>query len=394
MRRDDARGDPDGERSGAGRGRPARLFWTAYASAWAVFALGYTLMIGLRSRRSLLEAASPALSFTVPAAVLGVGVVLLARRWEWPPGRPVAFTLLHAAAACAYSFLWGASFSLAFGVNRLLAGGEFATPGFDNTLIALHLLFGLVLYGAIAGGTYLARVGHRLRAERERTARAEALRTRAQFRALRARVDPHFLFNALHSVLSLIRRAPGRAERALEHLADLLRYALGGGEGRAEWVTLGREMEMVRTYLELEKIRLGDRLRVEEEISEEAASVTVPPLTVQPLVENAIQHGISESPGRGTIRVRAGVDGRGGDERLEVRVRDDGPGAEPDAVGSSGGEGLRLVRRRLDLMYGDDAELVLETSPGEGFAARIRVPVDDDLGVAAPGPGPGTGDAP
>ena len=385
--------EPVSGRAGDG-GRGTRLFWSTYAAAWAVFVFGYFVMVLLRSDRSVLRAAEPAVTFTVPAALLGVGVVHMARRWNWPPERPVRFSLLHLASAAVYSLAWGASLSLGFGVQRILAGRPFDMPSFDNTLIALHLLFGLVVYGAIAGGTYLDRVGRRLRAERERAARAEALRARAQFRALRARLKPHFLFNSLHSVLSLIRRAPDRAERAVEHLGELLRYAVGsgpvadGGASGPEQVTLGRELEMVRTYLELEKIRLGDRLRVEEEVTPDAAAVHVPPLSVQPLVENAVQHGIGESPDGGTVRLTARVEAEGAEAsspRLSVRVRDDGPGADPESLDSSGGIGLELVRRRLQLAYGRDAELRLETEPGEGFEARVTVPTGDGGTVLAGG---------
>lgn len=373
-------GESAADRAGD-EGRNARLFWTIYAAAWTVFVLGYLVMVLLRSDRSVLRAAEPALTFTVPAALLGIGVVHLARRWEWPPERPVRFSLLHLACASVYSLAWGSSLSLGFALQRMLAGRPFDVPSFDNTLILLHLLFGFVVYGAIAGGTYLDRVGRSLRAERERAARAEALRARAQFRALRARLNPHFLFNSLHSVLSLIRRAPRRAERAVEHLGELLRYAVGSGPAQgeeapaAEQVTLGRELEMVRTYLELEKIRLGDRLRVEEEVTEKAAAEHVPPLSVQPLVENAVQHGIGESPDGGTVRVAAHVEAAGGTSRLCVRVRDDGPGSDPGSMEASDGIGLELVRRRLQLLYGPDAELELETDPGEGFEARLYAPV-------------------
>lgn len=374
-------GEPVSRRLGD-EDRSARLFWAIYAAAWAVFVFGYFVMVLLRSERSVLQAAEPAVAFTLPAALLGVGVVHLARRLDWPPEEPVRFSLLHLASASVYSLAWGTSLSLFFGLQRTLAGRPFQMPSFDHTLIALHLVFGLVVYGAIAGGTYLARVGRRLRAQRERAARAEALRTRAQFRALRARLNPHFLFNSLHSVLALIRRAPGRAERAVEHLGELLRYAVGSGPvrdgeaGGTEQVTLGRELEMVRTYLELEEIRLGDRLRVEMEVSSKAAAVHVPPLSVQPLVENAVQHGIGESPDGGTVRLEAHVDDGGASERLRVRIRDDGPGADPGEVEASDGIGLSLVRRRLQLLYGEEAELALDTARGEGFEVRLETPAD------------------
>ena len=367
-----------GDDEGGGPG--PNLFWVVYSAAWAVFLLGYSVMLLLLSRRTPLQSVGPAAGFTLPAALLGIGVVHLARRWSWPPERPVRFSALHLASASLYSLTWGISLSLVMGLQRMLVGAAFEMPSLDNTIIALHLLFGLVVYGAIAGGTYLARIGRRLRVERERAARAEALRARAQFRALRARLNPHFLFNSLHSVLSLIRRAPRRAERAVEHLGELLRYAVGSGPageddgGGPEQVTLGRELEMVRSYLELEKIRLGDRLSVDEDVTGEAAAVRIPPLSVQPLVENAVQHGIGEAPDGGTVLLAARVEADGGRPRLCVRVRDDGPGADPGSPGSSDGIGLELVRRRLELVYGADAELELETAPGEGFEARIRAP--------------------
>jgi len=360
----------------------SRLFWAVYAGAWCVFVSGYLMMIFLRTRRGVLEAAAPAVAFTLPAALFGTAVVHLARRWEWPPDRPVRFSLLHLASATVYSLAWGSSMSLFFGLQRILAGRPFELPSFDNLLVALHLVFGFVVYGAIAGGTYLARVGRHLRAERERASRAEALRARAQFRALRARLNPHFLFNSLHSVLSLIRRAPDRAERAVEHLGDLLRYAIGSdpvvesGSGKLERVTLRRELQMVRSYLKLEKVRLGDRLNVEEEVTDRAAAVLVPPLSVQPLVENAVVHGIGESGEGGTVRLQASVEEVGSSPRLRVRVLDDGPGGDPRSVRSSDGLGLSLVRRRLRLLWGTDAELAVDTAPGQGFEARIEVPID------------------
>ena len=368
----------------------SRLFWGVYAGVWGVFVLGYFVMILLRTRRSVLEAAEPALAFTLPAALFGVAVVHLARRWDWPPSRPVRFSLLHLASASIYSLAWGSSLSLLFGLQRALAGEPFTPPSFDNTLIALHLVFGLVVYGAIAGGTYLARVGGRLRAERERSARAEALRSRAQLRALRARLNPHFLFNALHSVLALIRRAPERAERAVERLGDLLRYAVGpepvtaSGAGGPERVTLGRELEMVRSYLALEEIRLGDRLEVEEDVTEAAAAVRIPPLSVQPLVENAVEHGVAASGEGGTVWLEAHVEGDGEARRLRVRVRDDGPGTDPTSVASSDGLGLSLVRRRLELLGGGDAGLTVHTAPGEGFEALVEMPVAGADRTAAP----------
>ncbi len=355
-----------------------RLFWTAYALAWSVFATGYGVI-------ALLQGGDPGaglrvgLAFVIPASALGVGVVHLARRWTWPPERPWIFVLRHLAAAAAFSVLWTVGASVVRqGVQAMRGAAEpfDLLSGFQSLLPLVHLLFGFLVYGMIAAVVYLERTLRGLQRERERAARAEALQARAQFRALRARLDPHFLFNALHSVLSLIRRAPERAERAVEGLGDLLRYALGRGAERGEdLVTLERELEMVRTYLELEEIRLGDRLRVEEAVPPETRSVLIPPLTVQPLVENAVQHGVGESREGGTVRLAARLTSGDGKRRLEVTIRDDGPGADPGELRSPPeGSGLSLVRRRLELLYGEDARLVLDTEPGEGVEAMLRMP--------------------
>ncbi|MFB6368398.1 MAG: sensor histidine kinase [Gemmatimonadota bacterium] len=383
---------PDGG-GGVDAGYPgtSRVFWTAYALAWSALCVGYAVFVFFASgeiRTGLFFG----LTFVLPPAVLGVGAVHLADRWDWPPEEPVGFGVRHLTAAAAYSGLWVLGTSALWGLRRVAMGGEYELGG--NELLLVHLLFGFLVYGSIVTTVYFARTVRRLRRERERAARAEALRSRAQFRALQARLNPHFLFNALHSVLSLIRRAPDRAEHAVERLGDLLRYALGpDGDERRERVTLGRELEMVRTYLELEQIRLGDRLQVEVEVPEEAARVTIPPLTLQSLVENAVQHGIGEAGSGGTVRVEARV--RDGERReLELRVRDDGAGARPEEVEASDGRGLVLVRRRLELLYGNDAGLDVETRPGAGFEARIRVPAAEDAAVSTgggtPGRGPGT----
>jgi sensor histidine kinase YesM len=362
----------------AGYPGTSRVFWTAYVLAWSALCAGYVVFVFFASgeiRTGLFFG----LTFVLPPSLLGIGAVHLADRWDWPPEDPVAFGLRHLTAAAAYSGLWVLGTSALWGLRRVAMGREYELGG--NELLLVHLLFGFLVYGSIVTIVYFARTVRRLQRERERAARAEALRSRAQFRALRARLNPHFLFNALHSVLSLIRRAPDRAEHALERLGDLLRYALGpDGEERRERVTLGRELEMVRTYLELEQIRLGDRLRVEVEVPDEAARITIPPLTLQSLVENAVQHGIGESGSGGTVEVRAAVRD-GGRRELELRVRDDGAGARPEEVEASDGRGLDLVRRRLELLYGDDAELDIETRPGHGFEARVRVPAEEDAAV-------------
>jgi LytS/YehU family sensor histidine kinase len=190
--------------------------------------------------------------------------------------------------------------------------------------------------------------------------------------ALRAQINPHFLFNALHSVGALVTSDPVRADEALVRLGDLLRYALGT---EAE-VPFAHEWRFTEDYLAFEQLRLGDRLRVEVNADAAAMAVMVPPLILQPLVENAVRHGIAERPQGGRIDVSALVH----DSRLMLRVTDDGNG---DSGVAGDGLGLSSVRRRLAALYGSRASLNVDRT--EGFTVTIGLPFEpaDDLGSVA-----------
>lgn len=189
----------------------------------------------------------------------------------------------------------------------------------------------------------------------------------AQLYALQARTDPHFLFNSINTVASLIPENPELAERTLERLADLFRYALESG--RAKTVTLERELAMTSDYLALQSARFGARLDARLEVEEGLDGVELPPLLLQPLVENAILHGLSN---RSTGKVR--IDIRRDNDRLLVDVVDDGPG-----IGQSSHSGSRTgvsgVKERLQLHYGARASLSLESLPGAGSVARMILPI-------------------
>jgi two-component system sensor histidine kinase AlgZ len=189
----------------------------------------------------------------------------------------------------------------------------------------------------------------------------------AQLKALQGRTNPHFLFNSINTVASLIPENPELAERTLERMADLFRYALDSSKTRL--VTLQREVEMVRDYLEIQSARYGPRLRARVEFDERAAGLEVPPLMLQPLVENAILHGMAHRRG-GSVLVRVRHEG----ERVSLEVLDDGPG--PGASEHRGSQtSVEDLRERLHLLYGERGVLALETAPGGGCVARMTIPV-------------------
>jgi signal transduction histidine kinase len=178
---------------------------------------------------------------------------------------------------------------------------------------------------------------------------------RSQLRALRAQVNPHFMFNALNTIAGLIPRSPERAEETIEQLAEVFRYTLSRSEH--EWVRLNEELDAVRAYLAIEQTRFGDRLKFSVVTGEGAESVRIPAMIVQTLVENAVKHGVGAIRTPGRIEVNATVL----QERLLIAVRDNGPGFEESVMRSfhrsGGGHGLRNIRERLRGYFGDAARL-------------------------------------
>jgi two-component system, LytTR family, sensor kinase len=202
---------------------------------------------------------------------------------------------------------------------------------------------------------------------REREHHLQWLASRAELKALRAQMNPHFLFNALNAIAGLIVDHPQLADETIEQLAHVLRYALRQSDN--EWVRLDEEIEFVTAYLRVEQARFGERLSIEFGVDRAAASVPVPAMTIQPLVENAIKHGISTIEGWGKVSVKAALAG----DLLCVEVSDNGPGFPPGFKIGSGGHGLRNVADRISGYYGSDAKLRWECGL-EGTHVFLNIP--------------------
>jgi hypothetical protein len=206
------------------------------------------------------------------------------------------------------------------------------------------------------------------------------LAAEAELRALRAQLNPHFLFNALTTIGYLLKAAPDRALGTLYRLTDLLRAVLRRPPG--ESITLGEELEVVESYLAIERERFEERLTVRVDVPEALRSVPVLPLLIQPLVENAVKHGISPLRRGGTVSVSASLDrsdnGRRSTTVLRVVVADTGVGADHLTIAARGdgaGIGLRSIEQRLALHYGKEAALVITSAAGLGTRAELRLPM-------------------
>jgi signal transduction histidine kinase len=344
-------------------------FWLWYGLAWApplaIYFFAFRLQGRLESWDAMLLASGASV---LPEALLGVCVVWGCQRaWRsLSVGERAARIALHAA-----WFVPAATWlkaTLAIAVSRR-AGHELSWDTYDRGLLLWQAFLCALSFTVIASVTYGRATALRLRAEAARRAEAELLRARSELKALRARLEPHFLFNTLHSVQALVRDQPAAAEEALVGLGDLLRYVLSSQDLAEDGVLLREEWHFVRAYLELEKLRLGDRLRVVEHADEAALDCVVPAFVLQPLVENAIRHALAPRPSGGTLELGARVVA----DTLELTVRDDGDGAPAGATRGSG-QGLDLVRRRLHAFHGDAGTLTIDARAGAGFTVVVRLP--------------------
>lgn len=202
-------------------------------------------------------------------------------------------------------------------------------------------------------------------AELRQSELARALKV-AELRLLKSQLNPHFLFNCLNSVRALIADDPTGAQNAVTQLARTLRYTLTAGQ--EEVVSLERELEIVADYLELESLRLGERLRIERAIALDARNAPIPVMLLQTVVENAIKHGIAELPEGGVLRISAALR----DGALNIEVENPRPAAPSQSP--SPGLGLRNAVERLRLLFGADAALDLDLSRADRALARIRIP--------------------
>ena len=211
--------------------------------------------------------------------------------------------------------------------------------------------------------------------ERElRTSQLQAQLVKARLQALKSQLQPHFLFNTLNSISALMLTDVEAADRMITRLGDLLRISLE--TAGTQMTTLSRELEFVNCYVEIEKVRFEERLKVSIDVAPETLDASVPHLLLQPLVDNAIKHGISRLVAGGEIRISATAD----DADLHLEVRDNGPGVREVAPFPSNGVGLRITRERLETIYGEHQSVELLTLPEGGAVARVSIPLHTGMG--------------
>ena len=286
---------------------------------------------------------------------VAVGVFRLVPRVPWPRPLGWRFVAFHVIAAPAATAIW---LLVSLAIEPLVGG----SPGGISRAERFRemMVIGSFFYILIAGLSYSA---HGAR----RAAQAEAIAAQTQLATLRSQLQPHFLFNALHTIVQLIQIEPRRAAEAAELVADLLRRTI---EEQRDEVPLSEEWQFVSHYLSLEQIRFGDRLVVKADLPPDLQSERVPSFALQTLVENAVQHGAAPR----VAPTEIAISGTRSNSVMVISVRNTGDSDATSANGNGTGTGLARLRERLTVLYGGSATLISRPISTGGYEAVLTVP--------------------
>ena len=341
--------------------------WLLGFCFWTVLGLSFASQFYISSAKAGLaitwgQAVSYALGDWYVFAALSIPVIRLARRFRFEVGSGVRSLAAHA--------LGSVLFSLAYMVVRAWVGQWQSTASFGEAfkpLLVKTWHFNLLIYWVIVAVSQAFDYYQRFRERELRSSELEKLLAQAKLQALQMQLNPHFLFNALHSISSLMHKDVEAADRMVTRLGDLLRAALESSD--TQEVTLRQELEFLERYLEIEQIRFGSRLSLRKDIATDTLDAQVPNLILQPLVENAIRHGIEPwaKPGRIELGARRTAD------RLTLEVSDNGAGLR-DLEPAEEGVGLSNTRARLRELYGEAHCFELRRGPEGGLLARLTIP--------------------
>jgi two-component system, LytTR family, sensor kinase len=343
--------------------------WLAVWTGWTALALFFAVSTSLTYRST----GRPALwTLTIERslsewwlwALLTPLVVWLARRFPLQDGRIVRNAAVHIAAGVVVALVKTALDRIVFAL----------LSGFWMYWLASTLALQFVIYAGLVAAAHGVEYYRRSR-DREHV---EAQLTETRLQLLSMQLQPHFLFNTLNTIAEMVHEDPDKADTMIAGLSDLLRRTLD--LGAVQEIPLSDELELVSRYLEIQKARFGDRLRAHVSVAPGALEALVPTLLLQPLVENAIRHGLAARVDAGCIDIEARIER----DNLIIMVTDEGSGDEEETIGGPERVGLGNTRARLETLYGNACRLELTRAPGRG--ARVTIEIPTRMGHLA-GPG-------
>lgn len=346
--------------------------WTLFFAFWALVGLSFAIHFFLNSSKtgrpvSWREAVTFSLADWFIFALLSIPVIKLARHFPFERRTWGRVAVVH--------ILYSILFSFAFMVLRASVGQfqAWISPAtglsFSRAfpLLAKTFQFNVWVYWVILSVCHAFDYYQKFHERELRASELEKSLAQAKLQALQSQMNPHFLFNTLHTISALMHKDVDAADRMVMKLSDLLRLALDNTDTHE--VSLSQELDFLKRYLEIEQTRFRDRLKVEMEIAPETLRARVPNLVLQPLVENAIRHGVERHARPGRIVLRA----QQHDGLLELQVQDNGDGLPPGGPRREG-IGTSNTRSRLVQLYGDNHKFELQNIPTGGLLARVVIP--------------------
>ena len=361
------------------RGRFAR--WGIIAAVWTVLAFFFTGQLyytRLLSERPVTWGYAASQQFIYPYLwAAGTVVVLWLANCFPVEGRHwLRHLLLHLLFATGFVFFISGCFQVIYHFIFIHGPGKPYEPWTTLQWIIYNSSENYGIYGLLLLLNQVFRYYRRFREGELRTSRLQTQLTRAQLEALKMQLHPHFLFNTLHSISALLHRDPDAADRMIARLGDFLRLTLENSG--AQEVSLQKELEFLTCYLEIERVRFQDRLTTSLDVDASALDTPVPNLILQPIVENALRHGVAQTRGPGRVEISAKRE----NGSLRIRVWDNGPGIKtitrPDDGLKKVGLGLSNTRARLEQLYGAAHRFEMENAPGGGLLVTLEIPAVAD----------------
>lgn len=349
-----------------------RQRWRIIIAAWTLFGLFMTAQVYFVSQRfgegiSWQQALFSELVYAYIWAGLTPLVLRLGQRFRFEQGQLVKSLAVHIPAGILIAVLHKAGHGLAMIYYHMqTAGASFTWDAWLQRMMTF-LDYGILLYWMILAIAYLFEYYRRFQEKAMRAAQLEGQLAQAQLQALRMQLNPHFLFNTLNAISVLIQKDPDLARQMLGRLSELLRLALDNAG--STFVSLREELDFLDRYLQIERMRFGERLTVQMNIAEPALSAQVPSLILQPLIENAIRHGVNEQRGPAVLRISA----QPNNGKLYLEVRDNGRGLASASTGRAG-IGLSNTRARLHQLYGQNFRFEISNAAAGGALAALEIP--------------------
>jgi len=346
--------------------------WTLFMAFWTLVALSFAMQFYLGSARagwpvSWGRALAASLGDWYAFALLAIPAIKLARRFQFERANWARVAVLHLIGSLLFSSLYALLRAWVGQWEASYAGRPLSFPDALNPLLAKSFHLNIWFYWVILAVCHAFDYYQKFHERELRASELEKRLAQARLQALQSQMNPHFLFNTLHSISALMHKDVDAADRMVMKLSELLRLALDNTD--AHEVPLSQELDFLKRYLEIEQIRFRERMAVEWDIAPDTLQACVPNLVLQPLVENAIRHGIEKHarPGKVVLRSRAS----GG--QLELQVEDNGSGL-PSGKLTREGIGISNTRTRLQQLYGARQKFALQNGPSGGLLAVVNIP--------------------